>query len=72
MEQGIGLGSAIFGLGLLLDLVVVLMFLRNMLDGYDGVRVGIVALTFSVIGLQIVFSSFFLSMMAIHRRGWDD
>jgi hypothetical protein len=70
MESGIALGAAMFGLGTVTGLVLLVVWLRGGFDESASVRLSVFALTLSVIGVQTIFSSFLLSMMAIKRRGW--
>jgi hypothetical protein len=71
LESGILLGGGIFGLGVLIDLFVLLTWLSGNLQLPNSIRLSILALTLSIIGAQMIFSAFFLSLMTIKRRGWD-
>ena len=71
LELGIVLGGGVFGLGILIDLFVLLTWLSGNLQSPASIRLSIVALTLSIIGAQIVFSAFFVSLMTIKRQGWD-
>lgn len=68
LEAGILLGGGMFCLGILLDLLVLLSWLSGNFQSSVAVRLSILALTFSIIGVQVLFSAFFLSIMAIKRR----
>lgn len=70
MEGGIALGILIFGAGAITDLILLVMWIQGRFESLSSVRLSIIALTLSVIGIQTIFSSFLLSMMAIKRRGW--
>jgi glycosyltransferase involved in cell wall biosynthesis len=70
LESGLALGAGAFGLGFLLDLVVLLNWLGDNFQSALSIRLSIVALTLMVVGAQAVFSAFFLSMMTIRKRGW--
>ena len=72
MEHGILAGAALLALGVV-NFVFVLSFkLRGNVDILQSLRLAVGALTFSVIGAQTVFASFFVSMMVIKRAGWRD
>jgi hypothetical protein len=71
LESGIALGGGIFALGILLDAVVLASWLTGNFESATAVRVSLVALTFSVIGLQLVFSAFLVSMLTVARQGWS-
>ncbi len=70
LESGIALGALIFGAGAIADVALLIAWLNGRFESPLGVRLSIIALTLSVIGLQMIFSSFLASMMAIRRRGW--
>ena len=70
LESGIALGALIFGAGAVADLALLIAWLNGRFESPLGVRLSIITLTLSVIGLQTIFSSFLASMMAIRRRGW--
>ncbi len=72
MEHGILMGLILLAMGLLNFTFIIVMWLNGGLDGRQSVRLSILALTFSVIGAQTIFASFFVSMMVIKRRqGWE-
>lgn len=70
MESGLLVGSAMFGLGTITGLLLLALWLTGQFDSTASVRLSVVALTLSVIGIQTIFTSFLVSMMAIKRRGW--
>ena len=72
MENGIFAGAILFGLGLLNYLYILSEWLNGHLEIPQSVRLAILALTFSIIGVQTIFASFFVSMMVINRRGWAE
>ncbi len=71
LERGIALGTSLFLVGAILDGVVLLSWLVVASVDLNSIRWSILALTLSIIGIQIIFSSFLASMMAIKRRGWQ-
>lgn len=70
LETGIFLGGGIFALGLLLDLAVLLTWTSGNFQSDVAIRLSILALTLSILGAQIVFSAFLLSLLAVKRQGW--
>ena len=71
METGILVGMVLFGLGILIYLVILVTWLLNVLEILESIRLSIFALTVTIIGAQTIFASFFISMMVIKRRGWE-
>jgi len=71
LESGIALGLVVFGAGALADFLVLLFIVQRGFADYTSIRISILALTLSTIGIQMMFSSFLVSMMAIKRRGWS-
>jgi len=63
LERGILLGSLVFVAGLVVNLYVLLVWLTTGFQGQPRLREAILAMTLMVIGLQMVFSSFFLSLL---------
>jgi glycosyltransferase involved in cell wall biosynthesis len=68
LERGILMGSLVFVAGLGINLYILLVCLTAGFQGQPRLREAILAMTLMVIGLQTVFSSFFLSMLVIKRR----
>ena len=71
MEHGLLVGGAIFMLGLVNFAVVLGMWLGGNLEIEYSIRLSILALTFSILGAQAMFASFFVSMMVVKRHGWQ-
>ena len=71
LESGIVLGGGIFGLGILIDLFVLLSWLSGNFQSPVTIRLSILALTLSIIGAQTLFSTFFLSLMTVKKHGWN-
>jgi glycosyltransferase involved in cell wall biosynthesis len=78
METGIFSGLAMFTLGAGVFLFALLtseptdpLGLPLRLTLISAVKLAILALTLAVIGAQVVFTSFFVSMMVIKRSGWE-
>ena len=68
LERGLVIGSALFLLGLVIDLSILVDWLGSGMGQLDAVRPAIQASTLMIVGAQAVFSSFFLSMLALPRR----
>lgn len=70
MEHGILAGGLLLILGLANFAMVLVMKLQGDLIILTSTRFSIVALTFSILGAQTIFASFFVSMMVVKRHGW--
>ena len=68
LERGILMGSLMFVAGLSIDLYILLVWLTQGFGEQPRLREAILAMTLMVIGLQVVFSSFFLSLLGIERK----
>jgi glycosyltransferase involved in cell wall biosynthesis len=67
LEHGLMAGSAVAVLGLALMLVIVVDWLGSGLGSLSQERVAVFAATLLVIGIQIVFTSFLLSILGLRR-----
>jgi glycosyltransferase involved in cell wall biosynthesis len=68
LEHGLMLGSAVVLVGLALILVILVDWIGHGLGSLSQERVAISAATLLVIGIQIVFTSFLLSILGLRRR----
>jgi glycosyltransferase involved in cell wall biosynthesis len=68
LEHGLMLGSGVALLGLAMLAVVVLEWIHAGLGSLAQERVAIAAATLVVLGIQIAFSSFLLSILGLRRR----
>jgi glycosyltransferase involved in cell wall biosynthesis len=68
LEKGLALGLGLFLLGVSINIYIVYKWVKGGLGSLNEARGALFALTFTVIGLQTVFSSFFLSMLGIQRH----
>lgn len=68
LERGIGLGSLLFLIGLGINLYVLYIWLSEGFGKQPRIGETILAMTLMVIGVQTVFSSFFLSLMGIQHK----
>jgi hypothetical protein len=65
LERGLVLGFVIFLLGFLLDLDLLLLWVRSGFGPMDAIRQAVLGSTLLAVGAQIIFSSFFLSMLSV-------
>lgn len=68
LERALLFGAAVFLVGFVIDAVILVRWLRSGMGTLDAVRPAIQASTLMIIGAQAIFSSFFLSMLAMPRR----
>ena len=68
LERGLLLGGVLFLAGFFIDAAILLRWLASGRETHDAVRPALQASTLMIIGAQTVFSSFFLSMLAVPRR----
>jgi glycosyltransferase involved in cell wall biosynthesis len=69
LERGLVLGAVLFLLGFAIDASILVRWVNNGMGSLDAVRPAIQASTLMIVGAQTMFSSFFLSMLAVPRRG---
>jgi hypothetical protein len=69
LEKGLIIGGIVTLLGLGINIYILTRWIMTNFGQLSEVRTGLVALTFMVIGIQIIFSSFFLSILGIKRKG---
>ena len=68
LERGLVVGGLLFLAGFALDLAILTRWLESGRVQLDAVRPALQASTLMIVGAQTVFSSFFLSMLAVPRR----
>jgi glycosyltransferase involved in cell wall biosynthesis len=68
LERGTILGAIIFLIGLLTNFVILYQWITIGFGNQPRLREAILAMTLMVIGVQTVFSSFFLSILGIRTR----
>jgi glycosyltransferase involved in cell wall biosynthesis len=68
LEHGLLLGGAIALVGLAQITAIVLQWIKRGFGGIADERLALLAATLVVIGIQIVFSSFLLSILGLRRR----
>lgn len=69
LERGLVLGVVVFLSGFAIDASILVHWLKSGMGALDAVRPAIQASTLMIVGAQTIFSSFFLSMLALSRRG---
>jgi len=65
LERGILAGAVIFLTGFVIDLYILIKWILNNFGALDQVRLALFASTLIILGVQIIFSSFFLSMIGL-------
>ncbi len=68
LEKGILLGALFFLSGLVINIVIFIEWFSNSFGPLYRIRESILAMTFLVIGLQTIFSSFFISLLFLRKR----
>jgi glycosyltransferase involved in cell wall biosynthesis len=68
LEHGLMLGGAVLLAGLVLAAVIVIQWVDRGFGELSEERVALLAATLIIIGLQVVFSSFLLSILGLRRR----
>ncbi|MBP7217046.1 MAG: glycosyltransferase family 2 protein, partial [Candidatus Omnitrophica bacterium] len=68
LEKGILLGSIVFISGAVILGLIIAEWFAKRFGALDKIRESILAMTLLVIGLQTIFSSFFLSLLVLERR----
>jgi len=68
LEHGLLLGAAIAALGLAIVLVIVLEWVARGFGSLSEERLAILAATLLVLGIQVIFASFLLSILGLRRR----
>jgi glycosyltransferase involved in cell wall biosynthesis len=68
LERGSLLGILVFLIGLIVNLVILAEWINSGFGALSRLHESIMAITLMVIGSQIVFSSFFLSILVIRRK----
>jgi glycosyltransferase involved in cell wall biosynthesis len=72
LEQGLRLGLAVMAAGLVVGAVVVGHWIANGFGRLAEEQVTILAATLLIVGVQVFFTSFLLSLIGLRRRGRGD
>jgi glycosyltransferase involved in cell wall biosynthesis len=67
LEKGLVIGLVLLLIGLGADGYILLKWISRGFGALNEIRGALFALTFTVIGVQTIFSSFFLSILSVHR-----
>ena len=68
LEHGLMLGGAIFAAGMIAGLVIFVIWFKRGFGELSEERLAVTAATLVIVGLQIFFSSFLLSILGLRRR----
>jgi hypothetical protein len=68
LEHGLALGGAIMAAGVIVGAVIIVHWIERGFGALAEQRLAIVAATLVIVGLQIFFSSFLLSIIGLRRR----
>lgn len=68
LERGIVIGALVTLVGLGINLYILIRWITTNFGPLSEVRTGLAGLTFMVIGIQTIFSSFFLSILGIRKK----
>jgi len=68
LERGLLSGLLMFMFGFIIDLAILLRWLGRSMGALDAMRPALFAMTFMVLGVEVIFGSFFLSLfrMQVH------
>ncbi|HEX4719758.1 MAG TPA: glycosyltransferase family 2 protein [Thermoleophilaceae bacterium] len=68
LEHGLLLGGSVFGAGLAVGAVIVIRWVERGFGNLSEERLAVLAAALMIVGLQIFFSSFLLSILGLRRR----
>lgn len=68
LERGLALGAIVFLVGFALGLYIFIRWIQSDFGPFNELRFAMFASTLMIFGTQILFSSFFLSMLGIERK----
>ena len=68
LEKGILLGALLFLFGLIINILIFIEWFSHNFGALYRIRESILAMTFLVIGLETVFSSFFISLLFLKKK----
>lgn len=68
LERGILAGMLLFSIGLCINVLIFAEWFHNRFGALYRIRESILAMTLLVIGLQTLFSSFFISLLSLRRK----
>jgi hypothetical protein len=68
LEHGLMLGGAILIAGLIVGVVIVINWINNGFGSLADEKLAVLAATLIIVGIQIFFSSFLLSILGLRRQ----
>jgi hypothetical protein len=68
LEHGLALGAVVSAAGLVMAVVILVQWISRGLGALSEERLAVLAATLIIIGVQIFFSSFLLSILGLRRR----
>jgi hypothetical protein len=68
LEHGLLLGAGILVFGLVMGGIVVTTWINHGFGSLGGERLAVLGATLTIVGIQIFFSSFLLSILGLRRR----
>jgi len=68
LEHGLLLGGAVLLVGLLIAAIIVAIWIANGTGRLSEERLAVLAATLVIVGMQVFFSSFLLSILGLRRR----
>ncbi|MDO8424450.1 MAG: hypothetical protein Q7S70_00740, partial [bacterium] len=71
LEKGIALGLIISAIGFTIGLATLLNWANQGFGSLWAIRPAILSMTFFTLGIQILFSSFFLSILGVEQIGQE-
>jgi glycosyltransferase involved in cell wall biosynthesis len=69
LEHGLLLGGGLLAIGVVIALTIVVTWVRHGFGGLSDERLMVLAAMFVIVGVQVFFSSFLLSILGLRRRG---
>jgi cation transporter-like permease len=69
LEHGLLAGAAIFLAGFAIGVAVLVTWINRGFGALGEERLAVLSLTLIVVGMQVVFTSFLLSIVGLRRRG---
>ena len=68
LERGLIIGTLLFLFGLIINLIVLIKWVGSNFGELSEIKILIFALTLNVLGIQIIFNSFYLSVLGIKKK----
>jgi hypothetical protein len=68
LEHGLLLGGMIAGIGIVIGAIIVIQWIERGLGALSEERLAVLAATLVIVGIQVFFTSFLLSILGLRRR----